>query len=273
MAASQKSIVTVRFDGLLLFCLDERKGECEAKICTAAQDHEMKITVFRSGGERYYGPFGLDAIRGFHQISLQVTGGSPNGSAGLVKDSSYDLLLNLAGEDFYGSKAKIKETRYEAGFIIKNGKIGAGSLASDCNKVRLDAFKNVRFHLSESEWDELIARKRGHDPESVVKLNPFAKDVIVSIEMDEGQSFKIISEDGKLKIGPLPFKSGENYDVDIKFLDAGPLTCLNDCIGFAHHSEAVKPDGSVTYAIFRPLRAEETDGACCRSGCYDLGGA
>src|SRR5262245_12313871 len=272
MAAPHKSIVTVRFDGLLLFCLDERKGECEAKICTAAQDHELKITVFRSGGEQYYGPFGLDAIRDFHQISLQVTGGSQNGSAELVKDSSYDFLLNLAGDDFYGSKAKINPAKYDAGFIIKNGKIGAGDLAPECNKVKLDAFKDVRFHLSESEWDELVARKRDKDPGSVAKLSPFAKNVIVYIEMEEGQNFKITSKDGKLKIGPLPFKSGENYDVDIKYSDAGPPTRLKDCIGFAHHSEAVKPDDSVTYAIFRPLSAEETDGGCCRAGCFDQDG-
>jgi len=273
MAAPHKSIVTVRFDGLLLFCLDERKGECEAKICTAAQDHELKITVFRSGGELYYGPFGLNAIRGFHQISLQVTGGSQNGSAKLVKDSSYDLLLNLAGDDFYGSKANINPARYEAGFIIKNGKIGAGNLAPDCNKVRLDAFKDVRFHLSESEWDELVAQKRDKDPGSVAKLDPCAKDVIVSIEMEEGQNFKITSKDGKLKIGPLPFRSGENYDVEIMYSDSRPPKRLRDCIGFAHHSEAVKPDDSVTYGIFRPLRAEETEGGCCEAGSIDpIGG-
>lgn len=273
MAASHKSIVTVRFDGLLLFCLDERKGECEAKICTAAKDHEMKITVFRSGGEQFYGPFDLDTINGFHQINLQVTGGSQNGSARLVKDSSYDLLLNLAGKDFYGSKAKIKDRRYEAGFIIKNGKIGAGNLAPDCNKVKLDDFKDVSFFLGEPDWDELTARKRDRDPESVARLRPCAKDVIVSIEMEEGQNFKITSNDGKLKIGPLPFKSGENYDVDIKFLDASPPDRLRDCIGFGHHSEAVKPDGSVTYSIFRPLRAEETEAGCCEVGGFDLGGA
>jgi len=273
MAASHKSIVTVRFEGLLLFCLDERKGECEAKICTAAKDHEMKITVFRSGGEQYYGPFGLDAIRGFHKINLQVVGGSQNGSARLVKDSSYDLILNLAGNDFYGSIAKIKENKYESSFIINNGKIGAGDLANDCNKVNLDAFKDVSFHMSDKEWDEMVASKRRHDPGSVARLSPFAKNVILSIEMEEGQNFKITSKDGKLKIGPLPFKSGENYDVEIKYLDAGPPTSLKDCMGFAHHSEAVKPDGALTYAIFRPLRAEETDAGCCRSGCIDVASA
>jgi hypothetical protein len=268
MPVPNKSIVTVRFDGLMLFVLDERKGECEAKICTAAHDHELKITVFRSGGEQYYGPFGLGDIKGFHQISLQVNGGSQNGSSKLVKDSSYDLLINLAGEDFYSSKAEIKEGRYEASFIIKNGKIGAGNVAADCNKVNLDAFKDVSFYISETEWDELVARKRDQDPESVAKLNPFAKDVIVSIEMEEGQDFKIISKDGKLKVGPLPFKSGENYDVEIKFSDATPLTRLKDCMGFAHHSEAVKPDGSLTYGIFRPLSAEESDPGCCKLGCF-----
>jgi hypothetical protein len=267
MAAPHKSIVTVRFDGLLLFCLDERKGECEAKICTAAQGHELKITIFRSGGEQFYGPFGTEAVRGFHQISLQVTGGSQNGSAKLVKDSSYDLLLNLAGDNFYGSKAKINPARYEAGFTIKTGRIGAGNVAADCNKVNLDAFKNVSFHLSDKEWDELVDRKRDKDPGSVAKLGPFAKDVMLSIELEEGQNFKITSKDGKLKIGPLPFKSGENYDVDIKYLDAGIPTRLKDCIGFAHHSEAVKPDGSVTYALFRPLSAEESEDGCCRAGC------
>jgi hypothetical protein len=268
MPVPNKSIVTVRFDGLLLFLLDERKEECEAKICTAAHDHELKITVFKSGGEQYYGPFGLEDIKGFHQINLQVNGGSQNGSSKLVKDSSYDLLINLAGEDFYSSKAQIKEGRYEASFIIKNGKIGAGNIAADCNKVNLDAFKDVSFYISETEWDELVARKKDQDPESMAKLSPFAKDVIVSIEMEEGQNFKITSKDGKLKVGPLPFKSGENYDVEIKFSDAGPLTRLKDCMGFAHHSEAVKPDGSLTYAIFRPLSAEETDVGCCKSGCF-----
>jgi hypothetical protein len=267
MAASRKSIVTVRFDGLLLFLLDEQKGVCEAKICTAAHDHELKITVFKSGGEQYYGPFGLEDIKGFQQISLQVNGGSQNGSAKLVKDSSYDLLLNLAGEDFYSSKATIKDGRYEASFIIKNGKIGAGSVAADCNKVNLDAFKDVSFYLSDTEWNEIVARKKDQDPESVAKLRPFAKDVLLSIEMEEGQNFKITSKDGKLKVGPLPFKGGENYDVEISFLDPGPPTSLNECIGFAHHSEAVKPDDSLTYTIFRPLSAEETSTGCCKSGC------
>jgi hypothetical protein len=268
MAASRKSIVTVRFDGLLLFFLDEQKGECEAKICTAAHDHELKITVFKSGGEQYYGPFGLEDIKGFHQINLQLSGGPQNGASKLVKDSSYDLLLNLAGDDFYSSNAKIKEDKYEASFIIKNGKIGAGNVTADCNKVNLDAFKDVSFYLSDTEWDELVARKKGQDPESVAKLRPFAKDVMVSIEMEEGQNFKITSKDGKLKVGPLPFKSGENYDVEISFSDASPLTRLSDCIGFAHHSESVKPDGSLTYTIFRPLSAEESDPGCCRTGCF-----
>jgi hypothetical protein len=270
MPAPHKSIVTVRFDGLMLFLLDEQKGECEAKICTAARDHEMKITVFRRGGEQYYGPFDTDAIKGFHQINLQVTGSPQNGSAKLVKDSSYDLLLNLAGKDFYSSKAKIKDGRYESSFVIKNGKIGAGHLAADCNKVRLDAFKDASFFLSETEWDELVARKRDRDPESVAKLSPCAKDIIVSIEMEEGQNFKITSKDGKLRIGPLPFKSGENYDVEIMYSDIHPPSRLRDCMGFAHHSEAVKSDDSVTYAIFRPLRAEETDVGCCEVGSYNL---
>src|SRR5262245_37449043 len=268
MAVSHKSVVTVRFDGLLLFLLDEQKGECEAKFCTA-RDHEMKIKVFRSGGEQLYGPFDLEAIRGFQQIKLQVTGGPQNGSTKLVKDTSYDLLLNLAGGDLYGSKAKIRESRYEAGFIIKNGKIGAGSLANDCIKVGLDDFKDVSFYLDDEEWNEMVARKRDRDPESVVKLSPFAKDVMLSIEMEEGQNFNITSKDGKLRIDPLPFKRGENYDVDIKYLDTGPLTRLKDCIGFAHHSEAVKPEGGATYSLFRPLRAEESEGACCFVGGFD----
>jgi hypothetical protein len=263
-----KSIVTVRFDGLLLFILDELKGECEAKICTAALDHELKITVFRSGGEQYYGPFSLRDIKSFHQINLQVTDGPQHGSSRLVKDSSYDLLLNLAGEDFYSGKAQIKDGRYEASFIIRNGRIGAGNIAADCNKVNLDAFRDVSFRISEMEWDKLVARKQHQDPQSLAKLGPFAKDVIVTIEMEEGQNFRISSNDGKLTVGPLPFKSGENYDVEIKFLDAAPLTRLRDCIGFAHHAEAVKPDGSAAYAIFRPLSAEETDSGCCRVGCF-----
>jgi hypothetical protein len=265
MPAPHKSIVTVRFDGLLLFLLDEQKGECEAKICTA-RDHELKITIFRSGGEQRYGPFDLEAIRGFHQIKLQVTGGSQNGST-LVKDSSFDLLLNLAGEDFYGSKAKIKENRYEAGLIIKSGKIGAGNLAPDCNRVNFETFKDVSYYLPETEWDKLISQKRDRDPDSAVKLSPFAKEVIVSIEMEEGQNFNITSEDGKLKVGSLPFKRGENYDVDIKYSDSSPLTMLKECMGFAHHSDAVKPDGGVTYSIFRPLRAEESDFGCCFLAC------
>jgi hypothetical protein len=272
MAASHKSIITVRFDGLLLFLLDERKGECEAKICTVARDHELKITVFKSGGERHYGPFDLETIKGFHQIKLHVSGGSQNGSAPLVKDNSYGLLLNLAGEDFYGSKAEIKEGRYEAGFIIKNGKIGAGNLASDCVKVSLDDFKDASYYLSETEWDELIALKKKQDPKSAVNLSPFAKDVMVSIELEEGQNFNITSKDGKLRIGPLPFKRGENYDVDIRYLDTGPLTGLKDCVGFAHHSEAVKPDDSLTYSLFRPLSAEECEAGCCRAACFDSDG-
>jgi hypothetical protein len=268
-----KSIVTVRFDGLLLFLLDERKSECEAKICTAAPDHELKITVFRSGGEQYYGPFGMQDIKGFHQIDLQVANGPQKGASRLTKDGSYDLLLNLAGGDFYSGKAQIKDGRYEAGFIIRNGRIGAGNIAADCDKVNLDAFKDVSFRISETEWDKLVAHKQEQDPESLARLSPFAKDVLVTIEMEEGQNFRITSNDGKLTVGPLPFKSGENYDVEIKFLDAAPLTRLKDCIGFAHHSEAVKPDGSATYAIFRPLKAEETDPACCLVGRFPSTGA
>ena len=267
MPASRKSTVTVRFDGLLLFRLNESKGQCEAKICTAAEGHELMIRVFRSGGEQLFGPFNLDEIRSFDQIKLQVAGRAKSGPA-LVKDSSYDLLLNLAGDDFYGSKAEIKDGRYDALFIIKNGKIGAGNLAPACKKVNLDAFKDVSFYLSETEWDELVSEKQAQDPGSVARLLPFAKDVKLSIDMKEGQNFKMTSKDGKLKVGPLPFKRGENYDVEIRYLDSGPPTRLEDCIGFAHHSEAVKPDDDVTYSIFRPLSAEETDPGCCLLGCF-----
>ncbi|MGE0126821.1 MAG: hypothetical protein AB7U82_01860 [Blastocatellales bacterium] len=268
MPVSPKATVTVRFDGLLLFCLDELKGVCEAKICTAAADHELKIKVFRSGGEENYGPFTLKDILGFHPIELQVTTNKWPPGPPLVKDSSYDLLLNLAGNDFYGSKAVIQHGRYDAAFLIKNGKIGAGDLAADCKKVNLDDFKDVSFHLSEPDWDQLIAQKQAANPQSVANLPPFAKDVVVAIEMEEGQDFKMTTGKDKQVLLLLPFLPGENYHVEIGYADAAPPTRLGDCIGFAHHSEAVKPKTDVmTYSIFRPLRAEETDPGCCLSGC------
>ncbi len=118
MPNSNPATIELKFDGLLLFCLDEQQGRCEAKICTVADNHELSFQVFKSGGERTYGPFKLDAIKNLHPISVLVESGSSAPVPPLVKDETFDLLLNLAGEDFYGAEAQIKSDRYESSFFI-----------------------------------------------------------------------------------------------------------------------------------------------------------
>ncbi len=138
--------------------------------------------------------------------------------------------------------------------------------------MKFDAFKEASFYLDPTDWDQLILAKQAEDPSSVTQLAPFAKDLTVTVELEEGQVFKITGgADNQELIESLQVKAGENYHIEVRYVDVVPLTRLADCIGFAHHAEAVKPPEAVLYSIFRPLSEEETDPGCCLIGCFNPG--
>jgi hypothetical protein len=271
MTIANESTVTVNFDGLMLFCFDEEKRLCEAKIHTAAEGHRMKIKVQAAGEIIEEAVIGQEELKTLHPLALFVDGGEGFSSIAnsASKGEDYDAILDLEGAHFYQRRLKMKEGRYESSLYLHQGVIGAGNFFDDCFEVKQSLFESLKFEWeSREEWEAFKSEALRSDPGSIVKIpEGSARDASATIRLREGQSFRLMS--GRTKTDLLAkLAYGADYQIDIKYNDIHEPRSLADCVGFAHHCEAMElGEGEPIYGLFRPIFkgvSANTSTGCCR---------
>ena len=267
---ANESTVTVNFDGLMLLCLDEENKLSEAKIHTAAEGHRMKIKVQSAGEVIHEAVISQDQLKSLHPLSLFVDEGSGLSSIAnsASKGEDYDSILDLEGSLFYQHPLKLKGGRYESSIFLHNGVIGAGNLFDGCFEVKQNLFEFLKFEWeSQQEWEEFKSEALRKDPTSIVKLpSGSARDATATIRIHDGQSFRLMSGRTNSDLfAALPH--GADYQIDIKYTDVHNPTSLADCVGFAHHCEAMElEEDEPIYGLFRPIFkgvSANTDPGCC----------
>jgi hypothetical protein len=267
---ANESTVTVNFDGLMLLCLDEENELCEAKIHTAAEGHRMKIKIQSAGEVLHEAIVSQDELKSLQQLSLFVDegGGFSSIANSASKGEDYDAILNLEGSHFYKRPLKLKGGRYESSIFLHHGVIDPGNFFDGCFEVKQSLFESLKFEWeSQHEWEAFKSEALRNDPTSIVKLpSGSARDATATIRLREGQSFRLTS--GKTNsdlFAALPH--GIDYQIDITYTDVHKPASLADCVGFAHHCEAMElEEDEPIYGLFRPIFrgvSANTDPGCC----------
>lgn len=263
MSNGTSSLVTITFDGLFLFELGDNGSPCKARICTAAEGHQLQIkigeVVFPNTGNGF---FQISDLLTIGDLSIQVEGANGPLQTSARDDGTFGQILKV--KDLYPN-ATINNAAYRTAFLIRNGEIGAGDVNSECRQVQLEFFKDVPFDISDGEWQNIIADRKATYGDHIIKneVKMFARDVRVEIGLEPGQQLRFVYGENQDLVTPLAGAPGRTFDIKISYLDADPPRNLEGCMGIGHHSEAVKPANEVTWAFFRPVPRLETAGACC----------
>ena len=134
---------------------------------------------------------------------------------------------------------------------------------------------------SEDDWDSFLHAVQLLDSEAIKDLRPevrsFAREVKINLSLDQGQALCLVSETNTNIFDPLV--SGADYEIRIKYADVDPPLNLDDCQGFAHHSEALELDANEpVFGIFKPSFDENgsgsgtitfSDAGCCEGARMD----
>ncbi|HKQ72647.1 MAG TPA: hypothetical protein VJ810_02890 [Blastocatellia bacterium] len=269
MFAVKESNVTINFDGLMLFSFNESNNYCETKVNTSAEGHQMSIKVSEAGKVLYQDTFSSERLRDLGSLSLFVCGGKGLTPIGRTakKGPDYDLILDLEGDDFYQRPCELKQSEYESSIFLHNGTIDAGNRVRSY-RVKEEFFSELKYQWEDQDdWDTFKRRSLEKDADSIVEFQQeYARDVAASVPIQEGQSLRFVSSSTKTDLfAPLEF--GKNYQIDIRHTDIDDPSSLSDCIGFAHHCEALNlKRKEPVYGIFRPYfkgMRTNCDSACC----------
>jgi hypothetical protein len=106
------------------------------------------------------------------------------------------------------------------------------------------------------KWNDLVACAQDEDPDSIIRLAPFAGDSKARVEIKKNQKLWVLAgKKGKPLMAPLePLGPGERYELMIEHLDDTKPLSFAECIGFAHHCRSLRLDRSKEpiFCIFRP---------------------
>lgn len=269
MPNTNTSNVTIIFDGLLYLELDRKLKLCKIDVHTKAENHMMKITIKNNTGQIVLKKLlSREALIGMKNIPLYVAKENGDPLEHSVTDSgSFNKILNLASEQFYGVKHPVDNDYYKCSIWLQNGRIGAG-LEDNCFRVTKKDINDNFFESLKYDWEcrqEWEGFKRGvqsTDPEKMKEQpDTFARDVIAEITLEDGQSLTMKDMDTGNDIFEGRVVFGSDYDITIEYADAFLPAGLFDCPGFAHHSEAlILPEGLPIYGIFRPAKFKDESG-------------
>jgi hypothetical protein len=234
--------VTIIFDGLMLFCHDQKQQRCEIKVHTAAEGHRMKIRA-EAFGEFHSAMFCRSSVKELGQFSLhlveEVEGeGQRRIANDAVAGKDYGLLLDL--EALYHPGLKLRPNNYEASILLHHGVIGAGDQTGDCFLVVEDIFNRLDFDkILRPDWEALKKQLQMNQANSICTLPTFAKEAKAVIPLKAGQTLKFVHGAEQTDVFPeLKIEHGRDYEITIEYNDAKPATSLTDCVGFAHHCKA-----------------------------------
>lgn len=275
MSETTESIVSINFDGLLRFAIDDFNKLCRAEVHTDAKEHFMYIKARSENQVIAREMLSTNKLKALHPLLIFVGEGDQfNPIERDATDSgSFKDILNLASERFYQRSRATKKGMYDCSVWLQNGKIGAGA-RDGCKRVKRPLFPKLKFVWeSELEWEAFQSGALQIDPEAIVNLgSQFARNVTARLTLSRGQALCMKSGATDEDIFP-PLKFGSNYEIRIKYADVEPPKDLADCQGFAHHSEALELEANEPiFGIFRPTFKDDTSfGTITEPGCCECG--
>jgi hypothetical protein len=263
MPNGNESEVTIKLDGLLLYRFDEVNNICEVKVHTYDGSHQMAVKVEEPGNVLFDDKFSSEMLKDLHPLSIFVAEGSgldPVGDSA-TKGASYDLILDLEGDDFYSRSLEVRSGRYECSLFIRNGSIDAGDRNRGCFRVEKPIFNHLKLHWeNEPEFEAFkgakvkVGKKLKKTSDLMLEFGKqIAVNVRVKLTFGEGKALRMVSGASNSDIFP-PLAHGKDYVIDIKYLDVNAPMGLEDDLGFAHHSAAMKlKAGEPIFGLFQPI--------------------
>lgn len=274
--------VEITFDGLMVFCFPDSRQHGEVGLLTKDNDHEFKIEVNSKLVEDC--PSDHSELRQLPPLYLFVED-SINGAwqgyrepeANSVRvDQSFDSVLDLNGEDFYGNGARIAADHYLPSLFISSGEFSvepdhlSDPKVTSFFRVTEDVIKRIKDHRVPKDWNSLAV-------ESKKTLTPFATRITFTTQLDETQRLVLsIDKDGR-RILELPHRDAP-YNIEIFNDDKEPVNTFENCKSFRFHSETILEQSAEgagplpRYSLVPLDKAGEengevarTSGACCIS--------
>jgi hypothetical protein len=265
--------VEIRFDGLLRFTIDCDNKLCRAEVHTAAEAHFMYIKVRSENQVIAREMLSTNKLKALHPLLIFVGEGDQfNPIERDARDNGkFKKILDLASERFYQRLRATKKGMYDCSIWLQNGEIGAGDL-DVCQRVKQSLFAKLKFVWKSSlEWEAFQSGAQQIDPEAIVKLTQFARNVTAGLTLNSRQALCMKSGTTGEYLFP-PLKFGRTYEIDIKYADVEPPNDLADCQGFAHHSEALDLGANESiFGIFKPTFKDATVSTITESGCCECG--
>jgi hypothetical protein len=270
-----KDHARIIFEGLLLFCFSrrttkrrpDRRGRCEIGILnqTGNDQHEFVIKVETEplhGGDLVTVDPQIIGMRenplkitqsdlrkfaSFHMYTGTTQQPAP-ASGSVIREKSFDTILDLEGDDFYRGRVKVVPGSYTKLYSTTGSFAGIG-LTADAEFVRVS--KNILDNVLSTfqrpqNWERLL------DPDRRL-LASFSRKVKTVIEITKGNQLVIkgIRKSGKQEtIFNLPHPATVNarrYVIDITNHDVERSShpkdvqeVIKNCAAFVHHSLAIK---------------------------------
>jgi len=146
--------VTIYFKGLLAFCFDAKFKYCQVGVHTKANNHELKVSVYKKRGNRIVSSapmlrFSHEMIRCSSDLWLDIEGGTPpkqqtaepyvmsDQGPALVDDQDFRHVVDLEGENFYNRTLNIKDGVLRPSLFIGKGLFYAAALTAHGYKTVL----------------------------------------------------------------------------------------------------------------------------------------
>ena len=298
------SNAVVTFDGLMVFYFEPQtyqgpldvRNRCIIGLLheTGPDAHEFKIRVFEElpdGSSRLvtelkFGQLELKKLFSFH-LFVGDCGDLPPNSGRVVREPSFDTVLNLNGKDFYQGDVAILWNKFTPLFVTDGSFSGVNETGdAEFCRVSTGVLQDVKNTLTRpNDWYTLLDSDRR-------MLGAFARKVRTEIEIGQGKYLVAKKEVQRGKFEnvfclPYPPSTGATgYVLEFTNLDknldpTSPDHIVKNCANFAHLCEAVTVPQLASQAIFGLTYnfdyvyliddeltedTERCDDACCVSG-------
>jgi len=213
--------ITIYFKGLLAFCFDAKFKYCQVGIHTKANNHEVKVSVYKKRGNRIVSSapmlrFSHEMILRSSDLWLDIEGETPPkqqtaepyvmGDQGpaLIDDQDFRHVVDLEGENFYNRQLKIKDGVLTPSLFIGNGLFYAAALTEHGYKTVLadstvsDQAPHVQLTVEANSLGHISGRRIGRIATYVganIYLDHESQTVVLRAGKKEGaELFRLVKE-------------------------------------------------------------------------------
>jgi len=278
------SNAVITFDGLLVFCFAPKtcqgspdiRDRCDIGVLheTGGDIHEFSIKVYKEmpdgssmpaephefgmpDNPLIYNQSALKGLSSFHLYVGDCEDGPPE-SGSVIRESSFDAVLNLNGEDFYQGGVKILWGKFTPLRVTAGSFAGVnGTGDAEFCRVSADVLQVVQNTLMRpNDWYTLLDSDRR-------MLGTFARKMKTEIEIGQGKYLIAKAESSSgvfetLFCLPYPGDFGVNgYVLEVNNLDpvdlldiTSPDHIVNNCANFTHLCEAIEVPHLVPHPVY-----------------------